>query len=84
METLAWHASGHRRSETSDLPSDWLPDLVVVRPALLTDGAETAMYRAAERLSCYSISRRDVGHFIATQALGQEDAWRGKAVVVGY
>lgn len=55
----------------------------VVRPSLLTDGKETASYRAAERVpSAYSISRSDIGHFIATKCLPGNDEFKNRAVVV--
>ncbi|KAI0050853.1 hypothetical protein FA95DRAFT_1535528 [Auriscalpium vulgare] len=71
-----------------------LPAVVVVRPALLTDGvcrADEAGTKAnAYRVRSdgdlpvaggYTISRRDVSHFIAERLLGAEwSEWQGKGV----
>ena len=69
----------------------WLKDVCVVRPALLTDGACKAdtrqkSYRAEEtELSGgYTISRRDVAHFVVEKCLKEWDAWKGKCVRLAY
>lgn len=57
--------------------------LSVVRPSLLTDGKETTSYRASERVpSAYTISRADVGHFIANKCLPGLEEFKNRAVVV--
>ncbi|KAL1745411.1 hypothetical protein HDZ31DRAFT_36504 [Schizophyllum fasciatum] len=66
--------------------------VLVVRPALLTDGAceaekgkGKAPYRVTEsELGGYTVSRRDVGHFIAKALLQEWDQYAGKIVNVGY
>ncbi|KAI5117118.1 hypothetical protein M0805_003670 [Coniferiporia weirii] len=70
----------------------WLTHAVVVRPALLTDGAcvgdkrSSAGYRASEveMRSAYTVSRQDVAHFIVEQALADWSRWEGKCVRVAY
>ncbi|KAA1479487.1 hypothetical protein DENSPDRAFT_846268 [Dentipellis sp. KUC8613] len=74
-----------------------LPDLVILRPALLTDGAckaDAGKKKEAYRIRAegdkavpkgYNISRRDVGHFIAERLLGSEwDTFKGKGVSLAY
>lgn len=70
-----------------------LQRIVVVRPALLTDGvckAETTTkdtpYRVQEGdlSSVYTISRRDVAHFISEKVLNEWDQWEGKGVSIAY
>ncbi|CAZ81836.1 unnamed protein product [Tuber melanosporum] len=64
-----------------------LGNVVIVRPALLTDGVakgEEGAVRAGERLErCWTVSRKDVGWFVAGQCL-TGDQWRNKGVTVGY
>jgi len=63
----------------------WLKHVVIVRPALLTDGAEKTTYRVGEQLNgLYSVSRRDVAHFIAGDLLEDWAKYDGKAVSIGY
>ncbi|KAJ7077315.1 hypothetical protein B0H15DRAFT_925000 [Mycena belliarum] len=71
-------------------------NLLLVRPALLTDGKCVAdevrakgkgkSYRVSEHdlSSCYTVSRADVAHFIVTEALPRWDEFRNKAVNMGY
>ncbi|ORE14035.1 hypothetical protein BCV71DRAFT_150285, partial [Rhizopus microsporus] len=56
---------------------------ILVRPSLLTDGGLKGKYRAKEGISGYTISRKDVGHFLLHQCL-EEDKWLRKKVVVTY
>ncbi|KAA1479486.1 hypothetical protein DENSPDRAFT_846263 [Dentipellis sp. KUC8613] len=83
---------------TEGLPTKGaLPDLVIVRPAVLTDGAcyaesgkKSDEYRVrAEGDKAvpkgYTISRRDVAHFIVERLLGSEwDTYKGKGVSLAY
>jgi len=67
----------------ASLRSDWLDSLVIVRPALYTDGKETDVARAGVSLrGAYYISRRDVGKFVAEQCLKGSDEWVGEEGVV--
>lgn len=64
----------------------WLRDrVVIVRPALLTDGDEKRDYKVSdEEFGSYTISRRDVGHFIGARLTRDEwNSWKGKIVNVG-
>jgi NAD(P)-dependent dehydrogenase (short-subunit alcohol dehydrogenase family) len=99
MEQLAAYCDGRTWTDTDHtgtlLPDTWkqtlgedegwLKTIVVVRPALLTDGVEKGKYRVGESLkSAYTISRRDVAHFIAGRLMEDWDEFQGKAAVVGY
>lgn len=77
--------------KTKGLPGKGeLKRVVIIRPALLTDGECTENYR----LRCegdlavkggYTISRRDVAHLIVEGVLGDKwDEWEGKGVSVAY
>lgn len=68
---------------------------LILQAALLTDGAckaddaglaGKAIYRAEDRdiTGAYTISRRDVAHFIAEDALKHWDKWGGKVVRIAY
>jgi len=67
---------------------------IVVRPALLTDGKCEAErkdrkgkpYRVVEGdgYKGYTISRADIGHFVAEEAVLHWDTWKGKILAVGY
>lgn len=70
----------------------FLTDVVVVRPSMLTDGDCKAdkkgdkAYRAEEKevASGYTVSRRDVAHFIVEKCLPRWEKWNGKCVRVAY
>jgi len=86
------------------MPEDWQAgvaksgqswtDTVIIRPAMLTDGAckadtapaEKLPYRFSEQIvgSGYTISRRDVAHFIAEVLLKDWAKWQGKALNMAY
>ncbi|CUA74032.1 hypothetical protein RSOLAG22IIIB_05379 [Rhizoctonia solani] len=63
---------------------------VIVRPSLLTSGkcladTKSDAYRTGEELrSAWTVSRADVGHFIAEKVVEEWDRWAGKAWVVSY
>lgn len=68
---------------------------LVVRPLLLTDGEcradkeeykrEKAPYRVSEEeMSAWTVSRKDVGHFIADAILAKWDQYKDKVVNIGY
>ncbi|KAE8212565.1 hypothetical protein CF319_g5481 [Tilletia indica] len=66
-----------------------LKNLIIVRPALLTDGPVTAKYRSGEGYirKAYSIRRADVGHFIYVQCLSRgadNGQWHNKSVSIAY
>lgn len=61
-----------------------VPEWIIVRASLLTDGQLTGKYRAAESdVSGYTISRQDVGHFLLFQCI-EPTTWVNKKVVVTY
>ncbi|KZS99085.1 hypothetical protein SISNIDRAFT_545910 [Sistotremastrum niveocremeum HHB9708] len=70
----------------------WLPDTVIVRPALFTDGECLAdapkpkLYRTSDGVlpSAWTISRKDTAHFIATKVLADWNSWKGKEIVIAY
>ncbi|KAG8977732.1 hypothetical protein FRB90_008729, partial [Tulasnella sp. 427] len=62
----------------------WLKDVVVVRPAILTDGKEKGKWKAGVELpGLWAISRKDVAKFLSDEVL-KEGKWDGKAVSIGY
>jgi len=75
-------------SSISSLRQDWLDEVVVLRPALLTDGKEAPPGKVRAGVSvkgAYTISRRDVGKFIVDECLKGNDKWVGeKGVVIAY
>ncbi|KAG8682884.1 hypothetical protein FRC08_014669 [Ceratobasidium sp. 394] len=81
-----------KRAAGWDGNQGWLPsdNLVIVRPAFLTNGECVAdkkpdAYRAdAELQSVWTVSRADVGHFVAEKVFADWGRWKGKAWVVGY
>ncbi|TRM67898.1 hypothetical protein BD626DRAFT_395349 [Schizophyllum amplum] len=83
---------GVKWQEREGLPAaDSLKKVPVVRPALLTDGeceadkGKAKSYRVSEaELGGYTVSRKDVGHFIAKALLSEWDQYEGKIVNVGY
>ncbi|KAL1412844.1 hypothetical protein Q8F55_000593 [Vanrija albida] len=70
-------------AEPAAVREDFLPEVVVVRPALLTDGSGGHAVKAAADAYTYYVSRADVGRFVATRCL-QGEEWANKAPVVGY
>jgi len=62
----------------------WLKHVVIVRPAILTDGEALKKYRVGDHLkSSYTISRKDVAYFIACDLLENWEKYDGKAITVG-
>ena len=62
----------------------WGPKNVIIRSAFLTDGQESGRYRAEKGdFSTYTVSRRDVGHFIAENLVPNWDKFAGGVVTVG-
>ncbi|GAB1526705.1 hypothetical protein RhiTH_009877 [Rhizoctonia solani] len=65
-------------------------NLVIVRPAMFTDGEclgnqNADAYRVGEELtSAWTVSRADVAHFVAEQVLADWNKWAGKSWVVAY
>jgi len=103
VERLVAHVSGTTWTEyepnevilpanwKNDIPSGWLKDIVIVRPALLTDGKcmgdeKADGYRTGPDTlsSAWTVSRKDVAHFIAVKCLKNWDDWKGKQVTLAY
>lgn len=68
-----------------------LKNVLIIRPALLTDGKCCAdqkgrkAYRVStEELGSYTVSRRDVAHFVAEAITSRWDEFKGKCVNIGY
>jgi hypothetical protein len=62
-----------------------LPDIVVLRPAWLTDGECRGTYRVGEGgKGYYTVSRKDVAHFIVEGILKDWPRWKGQCVAMGY
>ena len=74
--------------------SGWLRDFVIIRPAWLTDGdakgdkpvrPNKKAYRVGELLpSSYTISRKDVAHFIAEECVPKWDQYKNRVLDVAY
>jgi len=60
-----------------------IKEVVVIRPAFLTDGALKGQYRTGGQ-GYYTVGRRDVAHFITEKVLGEWETYKGQAVSVGY
>ncbi|TDL18417.1 hypothetical protein BD410DRAFT_700554, partial [Rickenella mellea] len=108
MERAIAHSAGWKWEEGEPEPkADILPDgwknrlpepgtlksVIVLRPALLTDGKCKAdelkekdgkgkAYRVSgqDLSGSYTISRKDVSHFIVEDAIAHWDAWEGKCI----
>jgi hypothetical protein len=91
-------APGWEKTEGLPAPGT-LKRMLILRPALLTDGECQAdsgklkvrkgklvpPYRVSEReLGGYTISRKDVAHFISDAVLNRWNEYEGKVVNVGY
>ncbi|RPD58980.1 hypothetical protein L226DRAFT_510763 [Lentinus tigrinus ALCF2SS1-7] len=111
-ERLLAHCGGFRWSSkdvpsTKILPEGWqstpglpgtgvLKHLVIIRPALLTDGecrgdedekSGKAPYRTkrdGDLKDSYRVSRKDVAHFVVREVLSNWSQWEGSGVVIGY
>ncbi|CAE6445062.1 unnamed protein product [Rhizoctonia solani] len=65
-------------------------NLVVVRPAMFTDGEclgnqKADAYRVGEELAgAWTVSRADVAHFVAEKVLADWHKWAGKSWVIAY
>ncbi|KAH9900787.1 hypothetical protein C8Q73DRAFT_786234 [Cubamyces lactineus] len=101
-----WSTDSDGETKENVLPPGWqkldgllaegeLKRVVIVRPALLTDGECRAddpkrtgkpAYKAVagEEVGGYTVSRRDTAHFIVEGALKNWDEWEGKGVCLVY
>lgn len=72
----------------SSITEGFLPELIIVRPALLTGGEEPALGRektkVGEEVYTYTVRRSEIGRFIAEDCVPGRDDWVGKLPVVGY
>lgn len=112
MERLLSHCGGlpwlsKNEPNKEILPDGWqsapglpaqgdLKHVVVIRPALLTDGtcrgdetkkAGKAPYRTkkdGDMSSAWRVSRQDVAHFVVQELLPNWSAWEGSGVVLAY
>ncbi|KZP18279.1 hypothetical protein FIBSPDRAFT_863955 [Athelia psychrophila] len=75
------------------LPQGTLKDIVIVRPALLTDGdckadttkKGTGAYKAREgEIGGWTVSRKDVAHFLVEGVLGNWESNKGKCISIAY
>jgi len=92
-EILYLEKSGHLFSNWGEgLRKGDLLETLVVRPSLLTDGVSVCETKGPEGMragpedlpSAWTISRKDVGWFIAKKAIKDWDSYKGKAVTVTY
>ncbi|EIN06973.1 hypothetical protein PUNSTDRAFT_104390 [Punctularia strigosozonata HHB-11173 SS5] len=72
----------------NDLPSTGaIASTVVVRPALLTDGACTEKYRSSvgdHGKGFTTVSRKDVAHYVAENLIKNWEKWENQIVSVAY
>lgn len=78
----------------SGVEGGWMTSALLINAALLTDGDckadnvenGNAPYRVqeGELKGAYTVSRRDVAHFIVERALKEWDAWGNKHVTITY
>jgi len=62
-----------------------LKKLLVIRPALLTDGDCKTRYRASQTdFGGWTVSRADVTHFIEDVALNKWDEFENKGIFIAY
>ncbi|KAG9014702.1 hypothetical protein FRB94_010549 [Tulasnella sp. JGI-2019a] len=99
MERICHYSAGWASEWKEDGPSEvvlasgwesklpgkgWLKHMIVVRPAFLTDGQAVKEYRVGEQLEgVYTVSLRDVAHFIAGDLLDNWEKYDGKAISIG-
>jgi len=77
-----------RTDEGMPKEGEWKDQVVVIRPALLTDGEFTGKYRTSydESLGGYTISRKDVADLIY-ETTSKEEKWqeaKNQRIVVVY
>ena len=74
-------------------PQGQYKNLVIIRPAMLTDGPSLAdkhpekeAYRVQDDdvSGAYTISRRDVSHFLVEKVVKHWDSWSGRRVSIAY
>jgi len=98
MERLLQHAMGKKWEEGVEPeeeilpagwqehypPAGWLPQTVIIRPALLTDGEAAGNYKVStDEFPSYTISRKDTAHFIGTRLLPEWSQWSNKILNLG-
>ncbi|KAG8858385.1 hypothetical protein FRB96_005270 [Tulasnella sp. 330] len=101
MESICTYSAGWTPGAKEKIPSEeilttgwedrlpgkgWMKHVVILRPALLTDGPETGKYRVGdEKLTgVWTVSRKDVAHFIVTDLLANWEKYEGKGVSIAY
>ncbi|KAG8928153.1 hypothetical protein FRC03_012287 [Tulasnella sp. 419] len=99
MERVIYHSAGWKWNEgeepstpllppgwQSRLPSPgWLKSAIILRPAIMTNGESKGKYRVDTNLtSCYTISRKDIAHFIAGDCIENWAKYENKGLSIGY
>lgn len=87
QEKVIEHAAGWNGDKEGWLGAQ---NVVIVRPALFVSGEckadkDASAYRTGQELkSAWTISREDVGHFVAEKVFKNWDQWAGKPWVISY
>jgi len=72
----------------SSLPENILQEIILVRPAALMGGDELpkdgVVVRAQEKLKTWSVTRSEVGRFIAEECVPGRGQWVNKKPIVGH
>ncbi|KAG9037697.1 hypothetical protein FRB95_004543 [Tulasnella sp. JGI-2019a] len=100
MEKIVHHSAGWTSPWVEDGPKEeilhagwelkmpdkgWLKHIVIVRPAVLTNGKMKGKYRVGKKLcGAYTISRLDVAHFITNDVIPNWDGYDGRAISLAY
>ncbi|KAJ3181717.1 hypothetical protein HDU87_000735 [Geranomyces variabilis] len=72
-------------AEGANTATATLQEFIMVRPAFLTDGPRTeGKYKADPHLVSWTVSRADIGQFIAKECVDKDSKWLNQAVTVGY
>lgn len=89
MERLVHAAAGIQHDDFNPTGENQgsLGNVVIIRPALLTDGVAkgTGALKKGDRVpGAWTISRKDVGLFIATECADVDSQWKGRGVTISY
>ena len=59
-----------------------LDNVIIVRPALLTNGEKKGTQAGNRLLGAWTISRKDVAEFIVSECVQKDSRWRGSGVTI--
>lgn len=70
--------------DAASIPEGFLPEAIILRPALLMGAARGLDAVRAGDVSVYSIAREDVARWVAEKCMPGMGEWVGKGPVMGY